>query len=313
VFLIERQCEPRRGHQPATDGTYGFTGAWHHAPVTDQAERYDRIAEGYARWWAPVIAPSARAVLDRFDGALDARPIRLLDVGSGTGTLSLAALQRWPEAQVDAIDASREMVLATRAGAAELPEAAARLRAVTAFADALPFPDDTFDAVVSSFVLQLVPDRFRALREIRRVLRPGGRLAYVTWVSDTRRWKADDVLDDLLDELGVPEEDDDEPASAAGAGDLPSVESAATGLRRAGFRDVTAEAARLTYQFDPESYTGFIAEFDELALVESLEPDIRGRLERELPARLARLDPHDLRIDSPIAYATGRKPQRPKG
>jgi len=282
--------------------------------VTDQAERYDRIAEGYARWWAPVIAPSARAVLDRFDGVLDGRPVRLLDVGSGTGTLSLAALGRWPEAQVDAIDASREMVLATQAGAAQHPGAATRIRAVTAFADALPFPDNTFDAVVSSFVLQLVPNRFRALREIHRVLRPGGSLAYVTWVSDTRRWRADDVLDDLLDELGVPEPDDeDEPASAAGAGDLPSVESAAAGLRRAGFRDVTAEAARLVYQFDPESYTGFIAEFDEQTLVESLEPEIRRRFERELPARLARLDPEDLRIDSPIAYATGRKPERAKG
>jgi ubiquinone/menaquinone biosynthesis C-methylase UbiE len=282
--------------------------------VTDQAERYDRIAEGYARWWAPVIAPSARAVLDRFDGALDGRPVRLLDVGSGTGTLSLAALQRWPQAQVDAIDASREMVLATQAGAARHAGAANRFQAATAFADQLPFPDDTFDAVVSSFVLQLVPNRFRALREIHRVLRPGGRLAYVTWVSDTRRWRADDVLDDLLDELGVPEPDDeDEPASAAGAGDLPSVESAAAGLRRAGFRDVTAEAARLTYQFDPESYTGFIAEFDEQALVESLEPEIRSRFERELPARLARLDPEDLRIDAPIAYATGRKPERAKG
>jgi len=277
--------------------------------VTDQAERYDRIAEGYARWWAPVIAPSARAVLDRFDSALDGRPVRLLDVGSGTGTLSLAALQRWPDARVDAIDASREMVTATQAGVSTLPGAAARLQAVTAFADALPYADDSFDAVMSSFVLQLVPNRFRALREIRRVLRPGGQLAYVTWVSDKRRWKADDVLDDLLDELGIPEEDDDdEPAPAAGAGDLPSVESAATGLRRAGFRDVTAEAARLTYQFDPVSYTGFITEFDEQVLADSMEPDVRERFERELRARLARLRPEDLWLDSPIAYATGRKP-----
>jgi ubiquinone/menaquinone biosynthesis C-methylase UbiE len=278
--------------------------------VTNQAERYDRIAEGYARWWAPVIAPSARAVLDRFDSTLDGRPVRLLDVGSGTGTLSLAALQRWPNASVDAIDASREMVAATQAGAASLPGAAARLRAATAFADALPFPDDTFDAVMSSFVLQLVPNRFRALREIRRVLRPGGQLAYVTWVSDTRRWKADDVLDDLLDELGVEEADDDEPAPAGGAGDLPSVESAATGLRRAGFRDVTAEAARLTYQFDPVSYTGFITEFDEQVLADSMETAVRERFERELRTRLATLEAQDLWIDSPIAYATGRKPRR---
>ena len=76
---------------------------------------------------------------------------------------------------------------------------------------------------------------------------------------------------------------------------------------------MTAEAARLTYQFDPESYTGFIAEFDEQTLVDSFEPEIRRRFERELPTRLARLDPEDLRIDSPIAYATGRKPERVKG
>jgi ubiquinone/menaquinone biosynthesis C-methylase UbiE len=277
--------------------------------VTDQAERYDRIAEGYARWWAPVIAPSARAVLDRLDDALDGRAVRLLDVGSGTGTLSLAALQRWPDARVDAIDASTEMVAATRTTAATISHADTRFRAVTAFADELPFPDDTFDAVMSSFVLQLVPNRFRALREIRRVLRPGGLLAYVTWVSDTRRWKADEILDDLLDELEFDGPDDDEPAPPAGAGDLPSVESAAAGLRRAGFHAVTAEGGTLRHRFDPESYTGFITEFDEQQLADSMEPALRARFERELRARLARLDPDDLLFESPIAYATGRKPE----
>ena len=278
--------------------------------MTDQAERYDRIAEGYARWWAPVIAPSARALLDRFDDRFDGRRFRLLDVGSGTGTLSLAALQRWPEAQVDAIDASREMVAATNTAATALPGADGRFHAVTAFADQLPFPDDTFDAVMSSFVLQLVPNRFRALREIRRVLRPGGLLAYVTWVADNRRWRPDEILDDLLDALDIEEGDDDEPPPQPGAGDLPSVGSAAAGLRRAGFESVTAEGAHLRHQFDPESYTGFITEFDEQVLADSLEPDVRARLERELMARLGRLDPADLMLESPIAYATGQKPGR---
>jgi SAM-dependent methyltransferase len=278
--------------------------------VTDQAERYDRIAEGYARWWAPVLAPSARALLERFDGELDSGRFRLLDVGSGTGTLSLAALRRWPEAQIDAIDASREMVAATRKAAGAVPDAGRRFHAATAFADQLPFPDDTFDAVMSSFVLQLVPNRFRALREIRRVLRPGGQLAYVTWVTDTRRWRPDDILDDLLDELGIEEEDDVEPPPASGAGDLRSVDSAANGLRRAGFHSVTVQGARLRHQFDAESYTGFITEFDEQALAESLEPDVRARLVRELTARLARLDPVELMLETPIAYATGRKPGR---
>ena len=57
---------------------------------------------------------------------------------------------------------------------AACPDARPRLRAHTALADALPFDDGSFDAAMSSFVLQLVPSRARALREIRRVLRPGG-------------------------------------------------------------------------------------------------------------------------------------------
>ncbi len=275
--------------------------------MTDQGERYDRIADGYARWWAPVLAPSARALLDRFGSELDAGQPRVLDVGSGTGTLTVAALERWPGVRVDAIDASREMVAATGRAAADLGEG--RFTGTTAFADALPFADDTFDAAMSSFVLQLVPNRGRALREIRRVLRSGGRLSYVTWVWDDRSWRPDEILDDVLDDLDIPERDD-ERVYGASAGDLPSAESAAGGLRSAGFREVRAEAALLRYQFDAASYTAFVTEFDEQDLVESLEPELRGRLVVELTSRHARLHPKEPVHETPIASATGRKPDR---
>lgn len=278
--------------------------------MTDQAERYDRIAEGYARWWAPVLAPSARALLDWFDGELETGTAHLLDLGCGTGTLTLAALERWPQVRVDGIDASGEMVAATERRVATLDAAAgARFTGTTAFADRLPFDEDTFDAAMSSFVLQLVPSRSRALREVRRVLRPGGRLAYVTWVVDHRSWRPDEILDDVLDDLDIGARDD-EPAYSASAGDLPSVESAAAGLRSAGFREVHAEAGRLRHQFDAASYTAFVTEFDEQDLVATLEPRLRDRLVAELTARLAALDPNELVLETPIAYATGRKPDR---
>ena len=94
-------------------------------------------------------------------------------MGCGTGALAAEAVRRWPRVQVDGVDASAGMLgiaERTRAGAA-----AARIAAGCASArrrpTGCPFPDGTFDLALTSFVLQLVPSRHRALREIRRVLR----------------------------------------------------------------------------------------------------------------------------------------------
>ena len=207
------------------------------------------MAEGYERWWAPVLAPSALALLDRLHATVAAGATDLLDVGIGTGNLALPALERWPTARVTGIDASGEMVSAAHAlaDARLAPHARARLEARTAYADTLPFPDGTFDVAMSSFVLQLVPSRARALREIRRVLRPGGTLGYVTWVKDERPFAPDRVFDALLDEFGFDDAEGD-----GRAGDVRSVASAGAELRRAGFRDVHATGAELEYRFTVE-------------------------------------------------------------
>ena len=144
--------------------------------MTEQAERYDRIADGYARWWGPIIAPAALTVLDEIQEEIDGGATRLLDVGTGTGTLAIAAIRRWPDILVTAIDASSGMIekAAADADASLTPEERRRLTLRVAFADDLGLADGSIDVAVSSFVLQLVPSRFRALREVRRVLRRGG-------------------------------------------------------------------------------------------------------------------------------------------
>jgi len=270
--------------------------------MTDQAERYDRIAEGYARWWAPVIAPAALAAIDEVAGAIEAGATRILDVGTGTGTLAIELLRRWPQVRVTAIDASSGMVAAAWAEADRLltEEQRARLELRTAFADDLGLDDGSVDAAVSSFVLQLVPNRFRALRETHRVLRPGGVFGWVSWLAHDGIWAPDADFDDALEDVGEePREWNDRP------GDLPSPAAAATQMRRAGFAAVTARASELVHEFTIDGFVGFMAEFDEEDLVQHLEPDVRARFDHALRTRLARRRPEQLALRQPTVAVRG--------
>ena len=270
--------------------------------MTEQAERYDRIAAGYARWWAPIIAPAAVGVLDEVAGAIESGAERILDIGTGTGTLPVAILRRWPQVRVTAIDASSGMIEMAQAEANRLlgPIKRDRLHLRVAFADDLPVSDRAFDLVVSSFVLQLVPNRYRALREARRALVRGGRLAYVTWLADDRAFVPDVDFDAALDEVGIgAREWNHRP------GDVPSVDSAVSQLRRAGFADVRARSAELEHPFDIEGYLRFMTEFDEEDLMTDMEPTVRERFEASLRRRLERRRSTELTLRLPTVTATG--------
>jgi demethylmenaquinone methyltransferase/2-methoxy-6-polyprenyl-1,4-benzoquinol methylase len=97
---------------------------------------------------------------------------RVLDLGCGTGDLTLAAARRaGPTGHVTGVDFSGPMLEVARAKAMGRPG----MTFLQASADALPFPDASFDVVVSAFVLRsLAAIRTGAGRELARVLRPGG-------------------------------------------------------------------------------------------------------------------------------------------
>ena len=280
--------------QPVLRGTMG--------PMTEQAERYDRISEGYARWWAPVIAPAALAAIDQVAPAIEAGATRILDVGTGTGTLAIALLRRWPQVRVTAIDASSGMIDKASGEADRLltSDERARLDLRVAFADDLRLDDRSVDAAVSSFVLQLVPNRFRALREIRRVLRPGGVFGWVSWLAHESIWPPDVDFDDALEEVGEePREWNDRP------GDLRDPAAAVAQMRRAGFAAVTAAAGELVHPFTIDGFVGFMAEFDEEDLVQHLEPEVRSRFDAALRARLGRRRPDELALRQPTVTVLG--------
>jgi SAM-dependent methyltransferase len=154
---------------------------------------------------------------------------------------------------------------------------------------------------MSSFVLQLVPSRAAALREIRRVLRPGGSLAWVTWQRSERAFEPDRIADEVLDEFGF-----DPPEPDPRTGDVASPEAAALSMRRAGFRDVRAWVGECEYPWDARGYLAFLTEFDEQSLFDELEPDERARIERRILDGLERLASQQLTLRLPIVYAMGR-------
>jgi demethylmenaquinone methyltransferase/2-methoxy-6-polyprenyl-1,4-benzoquinol methylase len=101
---------------------------------------------------------------------------RVLDVATGTADLALLIARRHPDARVVGVDPSANMLAI---GARKVTAAGVADRVTLAPGDAgrLPFSDASFDAATIAFGIRNVPDRRQGLREMARVLRPGGRLA----------------------------------------------------------------------------------------------------------------------------------------
>ena len=100
---------------------------------------------------------------------------RVLDLGCGAGTDTLVAAQMvGPEGRVTGIDMTPEMLAKARGAADELGTENVEL--VEAEVEQLPFPDASFDVVISNGVIDLIPDKDAVFAELFRVLVPGGRL-----------------------------------------------------------------------------------------------------------------------------------------
>lgn len=147
------------------------------------AERYVPAAghRALTRFYDPVMAATMRegtfrAALVR--DAVVAGPSTILDVGCGTGSQAIALADAAPHARITAIDGDPDALARARSRSAD--------RSITwtqALAQDLPLEDDAMDCVTASLVLHHLspPTRLLALREMRRVLRPGGRLHIADW------------------------------------------------------------------------------------------------------------------------------------
>ena len=130
--------------------------------TVEAAEAYDAMAHGEVD----------NAFVERVL-ALGAKDGHFLDVGTGPAQIPILLAQRCPDICITAIDLSEEMLnIAKRHIAAA--ELAARITLEHVDAKALPYPDNTFDGLISNSIVHHIHDSLRALQEMSRVVKPGG-------------------------------------------------------------------------------------------------------------------------------------------
>jgi SAM-dependent methyltransferase len=149
---------------------------------------WERAASHYERCWTD----TALFVEALLDSAAVRSGSRLLDVACGPGFVSEAAAERG--ARPVGLDVAAAMVERARARCPGL-------EFVVGDALRLPFGDSSFDAVTMNFGILHVSQPERAIAEARRVLAPGGRLAFTTWLADGNA--QDEITEDAIAEHGI--------------------------------------------------------------------------------------------------------------
>jgi len=140
--------------------------------------QYDRLAEIYDRRWSRYVSDTLNFLIDYLQGS---RQIsgneHVLDLACGTGELERKLLNVHSDLKIVGVDISEKMLDVARL---KLPN----LEFVKASAIALPFPDHKFDMVVTVSAFHYFDHPLDTLEEIRRILKPQGRLIIMDWCRD---------------------------------------------------------------------------------------------------------------------------------
>ena len=188
-----------------------------------------------------------RAVSEWMVDHVDVRPGQtILELTAGPGETGFLAAERLgPDGRLISTDLNEAMVAAARRGAEARGLGNVEFRVIDA--QQIDLESASVDAVLSRFGLMLVPDPGRALAEIRRVLRAGGRLAYGVWGPLDRNPWLTQLVDAMLHNGHPPPTD---PTGPGGPFSLPTPEVNRQLLRAAGFTDIDVEEIPGVQQYD---------------------------------------------------------------
>jgi SAM-dependent methyltransferase len=161
---------------------------------------------------------------------------RWLDVGCGTGVFTELVLDTCAPATMIAIDPSAAQIEPARK-----KPVAQRADFRVADAQTLPFPDSAFDVITSALVINFIPDRPRALAEMRRVCHPGGLIAGYVWDFAAQRSPSSPIRSGL-DQIGA------KPPPVPGTEDS-RLEALRSLFARGGLQDIATRTIDVTLSF----------------------------------------------------------------
>ena len=269
----------------------------------------DRTVAAWRRWHAQ-IAAFTRGATEAILEAAHLRPgMRVLDLACGVGDPALSiATEVAPSGRVTATDLGPGMM--------SLAEELARKKGLTniefreASAEALPFPNESYDVLTCRFGIMFFPDLPKALRECFRVLKPGGRAAFVAWGKKEQPFFTT-TAGIILKHVPVPPPppDPDGP-SLFMFGERDRLRRA---LQAAGFTNVHEEDRIIAGRWS-SSVEEYWEQFSEVAapfrpLIEQLTPEKLAQAKSEIFAALKKFwDGRELNMPLEIVIVAGTRP-----
>ncbi len=310
-------------------------------------ERYDRDAEDYERYWAPVLDACARRLLDRVEPLVDAarrnghepgmtarrlgrlrgagvghvaqpfdpgdiadpgvRDVRILDIGTGSGVLALEAYRRWPDAIVFGVDPSAGMLGMARRRATSEGLAGDESRLRW-----LRAPADALDVAAASVDVAVSSFVFQLVPDRAAALGEALRVLRPGGWLALVTWldRGPEFAPAIEFDEAVYDLDIAEPEDEeeARAGDFRSPRGAAGELRSAGFRRVSARAETLEYRWTRQSYLDFKLRYDEQALFSWLDRETAEELLARVQERFAALPDDAFTWQADVVSVVGQRP-----